>query len=101
MRGAENPVRDAPLDGNAIAGTLFAVFSGEMTTARGVCAACQAGAQLGELAVYMSAVGIVGRCRSCGAELVVLVSVRGVTCVDLRGFASLEFPLAEQTAASD
>jgi hypothetical protein len=84
------------LDGNAIAGTLLDVFSGEMTTARGVCASCHAGAQLGELAVYMSAVGIVGRCRSCGARLLVVVAVRGIACVDLLGFASLELPPGEE-----
>jgi hypothetical protein len=82
----------AALDGNAIAGSLFEVFGGEMTTARGVCAACAAAAELGEQVVYLSALGIVGRCRSCGNVLMVLVTIRGVTCVDLGGLASLEAP---------
>ena len=78
------------LDGNAIAGTLFEIFGGEMTTARGVCAACQADAELGEHVVYLSALGIVTRCRRCSSVLIVLVSIRGVTCVELGGLASLE-----------
>src|SRR5271170_2162992 len=82
----------AALDGNAIAGSLFEVFGGEMTTARGVCAACAAAAELGEQVVYLSALGIVGRCRSCGSVLMVLVTIRGVTCIDLGGLSSLEAP---------
>jgi hypothetical protein len=79
-----------PLDGNAIAGTLFEVFGGEMTTARGVCATCGAAGELGEQVVYLSELGAVSRCRSCGSVLIVLVTVRGLTCVDLGGLASLE-----------
>ncbi len=63
-----------------------------MTTARGVCATCAVAAELGEQVVYLSALGIVGRCRSCGSLLLVLVTIRGVTCVDLGGLASLEAP---------
>lgn len=78
------------LDGNAIAGPLQEVFGGEMTTAVGSCASCGASAPLAEIAVYMRGPGIVGRCRSCGSVLVVLVTIRGTTCVDLRGLAALE-----------
>ena len=78
------------LDGNAIAGLLLDVFGTEMTTASGVCASCGARAQLAELEVYLRAPGTVVRCRSCESVLMVLVEVRGITCVDLRGLASLE-----------
>ena len=77
------------LDGNAIAGQLFAVFGREMTTASGVCAGCGAKSQLAELKVYLRGPGTVARCRSCDNVLIVLVEIRGVTCVDLRGLAAL------------
>lgn len=78
------------LDGNAIAGLLFDVFGAEMTTATGVCASCGATAYVAELEVYVQAPGTVARCRSCGSVLMVFVSVRGITCVDLDGLAMLE-----------
>jgi hypothetical protein len=77
------------LDGNAIAGQLVEVFGAELTTATGVCATCGASGVVAELVVYLEAPGTVVRCRSCASVLMVLVSRRGVTCVDLRGLASL------------
>ncbi len=78
------------LDGNAIAGLLFDVFGAEMTTATGVCASCGAGGPVAEVDVYLRAPGTVVRCRSCASVLMVLVTVRDVTCVDLRGLADLK-----------
>jgi Family of unknown function (DUF6510) len=78
------------LDGNAIGGLLFDVFGVEMTTATGVCAGCGASGLVAELEVYLRAPGTVVRCRSCSGVLMVLVTVRGITCVDLRGLARLE-----------
>ena len=78
------------LDGNAIAGPLHDAFGKEMTTATGTCAGCGATAPVAELAVYLRGPGIVGRCRRCDAVLIVLVTIRGRTCVDLRGLAALE-----------
>jgi hypothetical protein len=80
----------AALDGNAIGGLLLEVFGVEMTSAACVCAGCGAGGAVAELAVYLRAPGTVVRCRSCDSVLMVLVTVRGRTCVDLRGFSSLE-----------
>ncbi len=80
------------LDGNAIGGWLFEAFGTEMTTAAGTCANCGARSQAAELRVYLRAPGAVGRCRACGAILMVLTQVRGTTCVDLHGFASLDMP---------
>jgi Family of unknown function (DUF6510) len=77
------------LDGNAIGGLLLEVFGRELTAERGVCAGCRATARVAELAVYLHAPGTVVRCRSCDAVLMVLVTVRGVTCVDLRGLEKL------------
>jgi Family of unknown function (DUF6510) len=78
------------LDGNAIAGQLVEVFGVELTTATGVCAGCGASGLVAELEVYLRAPGTVVRCRSCESVLMVLVTARGVTCVDLRGLTSLD-----------
>jgi len=77
------------LDGNAIAGLLYDVFGTEMTTATGTCANCGASGPVAEVEVYLRAPGTVVRCRSCKSVLMVLVAVRGITCVDLRGLAVL------------
>jgi Family of unknown function (DUF6510) len=80
---------DAALDGNAIGGLLIEVFGTEMTTAVGTCGSCGAVSQVAELVVYRPGLGTVVRCRSCGAVLMTFVRIRGVTCVDLQGLASL------------
>ena len=77
------------VDGNAIGGLLIEVFGAEMTTAVGTCARCRAVGQVAEMAVYRPGLGTVVRCRSCDNVLMVFVEVRGVTCVDLMGLASL------------
>jgi len=78
------------LDGNAIAGTLVAVFGREMTTATGICASCGTRSMVGELGVYLRAPGMVVRCRHCDNVVIVLVEAHGVTCVDLRGLAAFQ-----------
>jgi hypothetical protein len=80
----------AHVDGNAIAGLLLEVFGVEMTTATGICASCGASGPVAECVVFLRAPGTVIRCRSCSSVLMVLVSVRGIACVDLRGLADLE-----------
>lgn len=86
---SEHEIRDG-LDGNAIAGLLVQVFGAELTTATGDCASCGARGPLAETEVYLRAPGTVVRCRSCSSVLMVLVTVRGTTCVDLRGLARLD-----------
>jgi hypothetical protein len=76
------------LDGNAIAGTLVAVFGREMTTATGICASCGTRSIVGEMGVYLRAPGTVVRCRHCANVVIVLVEAHGVTCVDVRGLAA-------------
>ena len=85
------------LDGNAIAGTLEAVFGTDMTTASGTCVNCGTRGIVGELSVYLRAPGIVVRCRRCESVLMVLVEVRGLMCVDLAGLAAL-VPAGESPA---
>jgi uncharacterized protein DUF6510 len=76
-----------PLDGNAIAGDLLEVFGVDLTAATCVCASCGTSAFVAEAVVYMRGPGRVVRCRSCGVLLAVLVTIRGITCVDLSGIA--------------
>ncbi len=80
---------DYAFDGNAIGGQLIEVFGAEMTTATGICATCGAVSQVAELAVYRPALGTVVRCRTCDSVLMMFVEIRGFTCVDLLGLASL------------
>jgi hypothetical protein len=77
------------LDGNAIAGALYDLFGEEMTLAESVCAYCGAVRPLAELRVYLRAPGTVVRCTSCASIAIVLVEIRGITCVDVRGLATL------------
>lgn len=83
------------LDGNAIAGTLFEVFGREMTTDVGTCAQCGRVGRMAEMAVYLDAPGVVVRCPRCDSTLLVIVSRRGVRCVDLMGFSSLERTMSD------
>jgi 2-methylaconitate cis-trans-isomerase PrpF len=83
------PLEDNVLDGNAIGGLLIEVFGTEMTAAVGTCASCGTSGPVAELAVYPHGLGTVVRCRHCDNLLMVFVQARGVTCVDLRGLASL------------
>ena len=82
-------LEDFVLDGNSIGGMLMELFGHEMTTAVGTCGRCGTTGQVAELAVYLTRMGTVVRCRVCDNVLMVFVEVRGVTCVDLRGLASL------------
>ena len=86
------------LDGNAIAGHLHELFGVELTTATGTCASCGATGPIAELSVYVSA-GIVARCRSCNAVVMVLATLRGVTRVDLRGMAALDIARQDEAAS--
>lgn len=80
------------LDGNAIAGTLFAVFGNEMTTAMATCATCGMSRRLGEYAVYLGGPGIVVRCSQCQNVAMVLVEIAGRTCVDAMGLSAVQAP---------
>jgi Family of unknown function (DUF6510) len=80
----------AALDGNAIAGTLVAIFDTELTTAIGACASCGRRSLVGELAVYLRGPGTVVRCRHCAAVMMVIVEAHGISCVDLQGLEAFE-----------
>jgi Family of unknown function (DUF6510) len=80
------------LDGNAIAGQLMELFGAEMTAAVGHCRHCGTGHMVGELVVYTRGPGIVVRCPSCHGLVIVLVTIRGTTCVDIEYFDLAEMP---------
>jgi Family of unknown function (DUF6510) len=77
------------LDGNAIGGLLLDVFGTEMTTVTGRCGSCGTASLVAEFTVYLRAPGTVVRCPTCTAILMVFVSARDRTCVDLSGLAEL------------
>ena len=60
------------LDGNALAGELYAAFGREMTTAVGTCTTCGASSAIAELPVYVSGPGTVARCPGCTSVAIVL-----------------------------
>jgi hypothetical protein len=45
---------------------------------------------MAEAVVYLEAPGAVARCRTCDSVLMVVVDVRGIKCVDLRGLARMD-----------
>jgi Family of unknown function (DUF6510) len=63
------------LDGNAIAGDLFAVYGREMTAVVVCCRHCGTASAVAELCVYARAPGAVVRCPSCHAVVMVLVTI--------------------------
>jgi Family of unknown function (DUF6510) len=75
------------LDGNAIAGDVIDALGVDLAAATCVCASCGTSGFFAEAVVYTRGPGRVARCRTCGEILVVLVTIRGITCVDLRGIA--------------
>jgi ribosomal protein S27AE len=60
------------LDGNALAGELYAAFGREMTTAVGRCTNCGASSAVAELRVYVSGPGAVAECPGCGTVAIVV-----------------------------
>jgi uncharacterized Zn finger protein len=76
------------LDGNAIAGDLIEVLGVDLAAETCRCAFCGASGFFAETVVYTRGPGRVARCRACGEILVVLVTIRGITCVDLRGIVA-------------
>jgi hypothetical protein len=77
------------LDGNAIAGDLVEVLGVDLAAATCMCASCGASGFFAEAVVYTRGPGRVARCRVCGELLAVLVTIRGITSVDLRGIAQV------------
>jgi hypothetical protein len=80
------------VDGNAIAGVLFAVFRVEMTAEAVSCAACATTRRIADLEVFTHAHGVVVRCPSCHASMLVIVSRGEMACVDVSGILMSSAP---------
>jgi hypothetical protein len=87
--GRRPDATDWVLDGNAIGGLMHDVFGTEMTTAAATCATCGATTPMAEAVVYLRAPGVVVRCRTCTAVLMVVLQRGEQNCVSLDGLAAL------------
>jgi hypothetical protein len=67
-----------------------------MTMAHARCGGCGDRRPLAECEVYLGGPGVVVCCRGCHGRMIVLVAVRGMTCVDLGGLAELETPICHE-----
>jgi Family of unknown function (DUF6510) len=81
------------LDGNVLAGALRELFTVDITTATGQCAACGTTAAMGEARVYTDAPGLVARCRACDEVVLRLVRGGDRAWLDLRGITCLQVQL--------
>jgi hypothetical protein len=89
MTESQTPERQAPLDGNALAGAFSEVFVVDVTTAMTRCVECRRAAPVAELDVYLGGPGAVARCRGCGYVVARLVRTPTTTYLDLRGTVCL------------
>jgi hypothetical protein len=83
------------LDGNAAAGELNKVFSFDITTAAGRCAAGGATKRLAEAHLYMHGPGLVARCPACEHVLLRLVNVDEHVFLDARGMIYLRLDTSQ------
>lgn len=78
-----------PLDGNAAAGPLAALFAVEPTMIVVTCEGCGRESPLATLKLYGSPLGLVLRCPECGTANLRFADTAGRMTVDLRGSSSL------------
>jgi hypothetical protein len=84
-----------PLDGNAAAGSLAALFAVEPTMIIVTCEGCGREGALATLRLYGGAVGLVLRCPACDTANVRFTDTGTSVTVDLRGSARLTVHDAE------
>jgi hypothetical protein len=78
-----------PLDGNAAAGPLAALFAAEPTTIIITCGGCGRDGALATLKLYGGGVGLVLRCPACDTANVRFADTGTRVTVDLRGSTRL------------
>ena len=83
------------LDGNAAAGLLGQIFSGDVTSAPIVCAACGNRSAVAALKLYGLPMGYVLRCPGCQLPLIRLVAHELECWLDMSGVRSLRLRLAQ------
>ncbi|NJD59599.1 MAG: hypothetical protein C3F13_00140 [Anaerolineales bacterium] len=84
------------LDGNAIAGILYDLFSVEMTLAPVECAACGSISAVGRLLAFVESPGYVIRCPDCQGIIMRLAVTPGEIYLDVRGASYLCIPRKDQ-----
>lgn len=80
----------AHLDGNVLGGSLGELFTMDVTTAVGQCAACGDRSVIAQAMVYPDGPGLVARCSVCGEVILRLVRGTDRAWLDLRGISCLE-----------
>ena len=78
-----------PLDGNAAAGRLAALFAVEPTTIMITCESCGREGPLGSLKLYGGAMGTILRCPECGTANLRFSDAGARATIDLRGSSRL------------
>lgn len=78
-----------PLDGNAAAGSLAALFAVEPTTMIVTCESCGREGALATLKLYGGPVGLVLRCPDCDTVNVRFADTGAQVTIDLRGSTRL------------
>ncbi len=80
------------LDGNAVAGTLQAIFGVEMTATSLICAQCGGTSMVGEMQAFTQSPGIVLRCPTCERVMLRVVPTPEAMLLDARGVMYLKIP---------
>ena len=79
------------LDGNAVAGLLYEVFSAEMTASPAECGHCGYLGEIGTLLAFIHAPGYVLRCPGCKNVILRIVETPEAYFLDARGAAFIRF----------
>jgi len=77
------------VDGNAAAGILSEIFTGDVTILVGVCGPCGAVAPLGETLVELDEFAAIVRCRGCTHTLLTVLRAETGTRVLIGGLREL------------
>ena len=85
----DSPQTERYLDGNALAGPLSAIFSGDLTTATAVCAGCGQAETVASLRVFGAPMGLVARCSGCDQVLISYTDLGVGRTLEMRGTAAL------------
>jgi len=88
------------LDGNAAAGELSRIFTGDITSAEGQCANCGSKGRFAEAHLYVQCPGLVARCALCGHVLLRVVNTQQHIFLDVRGMTYLALNTTPQSEPS-
>ncbi|HBY98483.1 MAG TPA: hypothetical protein DEP84_31830 [Chloroflexi bacterium] len=82
------------LDGNAVAGLLYEIFTVEMTASPTECAHCGHEGEMGALLAFTDAPGVVLRCPACESVVMRIVETPNAIYLDARGAVYLRLARA-------